>query len=46
VLPRGIGPSLVRILDDQRLRHGSHFPPRNPSPPLSTGAMQTVPHGG
>jgi hypothetical protein len=36
----------VRILDDQRLRHGVRFPVRNLSPPLSSGAAQTAPHGG
>jgi len=45
VLPRGSEPSLVRILDDQRLRHGIHFPLSNPSPPLSTEATQTAGHG-
>jgi hypothetical protein len=46
VLPRGSEPSLVRILDDQRLRHGVRFPVRNLSPPLSSRAPQTAPHGG
>lgn len=46
VLPRGSQPSLVRVLDDQRLRHGVRFPFRNHSPPLSKGADQTAPHGG
>jgi len=45
VLLRGSEPSLVRILDDQRLRHGVHFPLSNPSPPLSTGAVETALHG-
>jgi len=46
VLPRGSQPSLVRILDDQRLRYGARFPVRNRSPPLSKGAADTAPHGG
>ena len=46
VLPRSDQPSLVRILDDQRLRHGVRFPLRRASPPLSTGAAETAPHGG
>lgn len=46
VLPRTDQPSLVRILDDQRLRHGVRFPLRGASPPLSTGAAETAPHGG
>ena len=46
VLPPGPQPSLVRILDDQRLRHGVRFPLRNLSPPLSAGAAETAPHGG
>jgi len=45
VLPRGEQPSLVRILDDQRVRHGVRFPLRNLSPPLSLGAADTAPHG-
>ncbi len=45
VLPRSDQPSLVRILDDQRVRHGVRFPLRNLSPPLSTRATQTAPHG-
>jgi hypothetical protein len=45
VLPRGPPPSLVRILDDQRLRHGVRFPLRSLSPPLSKGAAETAPHG-
>lgn len=45
VLPRTKAPSLVRILDDQRLRHGVQFPLRGLSPPLSIGTAQTVPHG-
>lgn len=45
VLARGSEPSLVRILDDQRLRHGLHFPLRHLSPPLSTRTAETVPHG-
>lgn len=45
VLPPGPQPSLVRILDDQRLRHGVRFPIRNLSPPLSKGAAETAPHG-
>lgn len=46
VLPRGPQPSLVRILDDQRLRHGVHLALRALSPPLSIGAVETAPHGG
>ena len=46
VLPPGLQPSLVRILDDQRLRHGVRLPLRDLSPPLSTGAAKTAPHGG
>jgi len=46
VLPAGPQPSLVRILDDQRLRHGARFPLRNHSPPLSEAAAQTARHGG
>lgn len=46
VLPHGEGPSLVRILDDQRLRHGVRFPLRDLSPPLSTGATETAQRGG
>lgn len=46
VLAPGSQPSLVRILDDQRLRHGVRFPLRGLSPPLSTGAAKTAPHGG
>jgi hypothetical protein len=46
VLPRGQQPSLVRILDDQRLRHGAHLPLRALSPPLSIGAADAAPHGG
>jgi hypothetical protein len=46
VLPRGPEPSLVRVLDDQRLRHGVCFPLRSFSPPLSIGAAETAPHGG
>lgn len=45
VLPRSGQPSLVRILDDQRVRHGVRFPLRNLSPPLSLGAADTAPHG-
>lgn len=45
VLARRSEPSIVRILDDQRLRHGVHFPVRDPSPPLSTGTADTAPHG-
>lgn len=45
VLAPGNEPSLVRILDDQRLRHGACFPLRGLSPPSSTGTAQTVPHG-
>ena len=45
VLPLGSQPSLVRILDDQRLRHGVRFPVRPSSPPLSTGAAETASHG-
>jgi hypothetical protein len=45
VLPSGSQPSLVRILDDQRLRHGVRFPLHHSSPPLSTGAAETAPHG-
>jgi hypothetical protein len=45
VLPRGSQPSLVRVLDDQRIRHGVRFPLRGLSPPLSTGAAETAPHG-
>lgn len=39
-------PSLVRILDDQRLRHGVRFPLRALSPPLSAGAAKAALHGG
>lgn len=46
VLPRGQEPSLVRILDDQRLRHGARLPLRALSPPLSIGAADAAPHGG
>lgn len=46
VLPAGPHPSLVRILDDQRARHGLRFPVRNLSPPLSPGAVEIAPHGG
>lgn len=46
VLPPGPQPSLVRILDDQRLRHGARFPLRNHSPPLSVGAAEIASHGG
>lgn len=46
VLPPGPQPSLMRILDDQRLRHGARFPLRNHSPPLSAGAAETARHGG
>jgi len=46
VLPCGRDPSLVRILDDQRLRHGAQLPLRALSPPLSIGAAETAPHGG
>jgi len=46
VLPASNQPSLVRILDDQRLRHGVRFPFRVYSPPLSAGAAHTIPHGG
>jgi hypothetical protein len=46
VLAHSSEPSLVRILDDQRLRHGVRFPLRNLSPPLSTRTAQTVPRGG
>jgi hypothetical protein len=45
VLARGSEPSLVRILDDQRLRHGVRFPLRNLSPPLSTWISETASHG-
>lgn len=45
VLARSGQPSLVRILDYQRLRHGVHFPLGSSSPPLSTGAAQTAVHG-
>ncbi len=45
VLPPGPLPSLVRILDDQRVRLGVRFPLRNLSPPLSDGAAETAPHG-
>jgi hypothetical protein len=46
VLPAGPQPSLVRILDDQRVRHGLRFPVRNLSPPLSARAAKTAPHAG
>jgi hypothetical protein len=46
ILPPGREPSLVRILDDQRVRHGVRFPLRKLSPPLSNGAAETAPHGG
>jgi len=46
VLAPGPEPSLLRILDDQRVRHGVRFPLRNHSPPLSEGAAKTAPHGG
>lgn len=48
VLPVGPQPqpSLVRILDDQRVRHGLRFPVRNLSPPVSAGAAKTAPHAG
>jgi hypothetical protein len=45
VLARGSEPSIVRILDDQRLRHGVRFPLRYLSPPLSTGISETASHG-
>lgn len=45
ILPRNGQPSLVRILDDQRVRHGVRFPLRNSSPPLSLGAADTAPYG-
>lgn len=45
IVPPARQPSLVRILDDQRLRHGVRFPIRNLSPPLSKGAAETAPHG-
>lgn len=45
VLPRNGQPSVVRLLDDQRLRHGVRFPLRGLSPPLSTRTAQTVRHG-
>lgn len=44
-LSRGPQPSLVRVLDDQRVRHGAHFP-RGLSPPLSIGAAKTASYGG
>lgn len=46
VLAPGPQPSLVRILDDQRVRHGVRFPVRNLSPPSSAGAVKTAPHAG
>ena len=46
VLPRGAQPSLVRILDDQRLRHGVSFPVRKLSPPVSTAVAETAGHAG
>lgn len=45
VLATGRQPSLVRILDDQRVRHGVRFPVRNLSPPLSAGAAEAAPRG-
>ena len=45
VLPRGNGPGVVRILDDQRLHRRTHLPPPTGSPPLSTAAGQTAVHG-
>jgi hypothetical protein len=45
VLPRGNAPSLVRVLDDQRLRHGVRFPLRHLSPPLSAAMPETLAHG-
>jgi hypothetical protein len=38
-------PALVRILDDQRLRHGVRFPLRVLCPPLSGAPPQTLGHG-
>jgi hypothetical protein len=45
VLDRGSQPSLARLLDDQRLRHGIHFPLCGPSPPLSAWLAEPAGHG-
>jgi hypothetical protein len=45
VLPHSDQPGLVRVLDDQRVRHAVTFPLHAQSPPMSAGAADTARHG-